>query len=368
MSAVLVVGTLNRPASYFAAANGTGLVVLRVDPETCELSEAHATTGCIDNPSYLCVSPDGRHIYAGSEVEGWKEGLASAYRLEAGSGRLTYLNKQPTLGSITAHLSLDRTGRFLLVANYRMGDPADLPGQALAVLPLAADGSLRPACASAALTGSGPDPVRQEQPHAHCVLPSPDNRILLLADLGADRVLSYRFDAATGTLDPEPASSLSLPHGSGPRHLLWDASGRRAYLTLELTSRLAVLDYEPATGRLSLAQTVPALPDGVPGASTASDLQFGPGGRFLYSANRGHDSIAMFAVSADDGRLAPLGHVPAGGRTPRNLAVDPAQRFLLAACQDDDLISRFAIDPVTGGLAPLAPFAIGTPLCMKFAG
>lgn len=363
MAAYLFVGCLNREAPYFQGARGKGIAVFAFDPETGAATAVTEATG-VDNPTFLAVHPSNGCVYAISEVFGWAEGVVSAYRFDPAKGRLVYLNKQPTLGSIAAHASFDRSGRYLFVANYAIGDPDELPGKSIAVFPVRADGGLDPAVASAAYTGSGPNAARQERPHAHCIFPTPDNRFVVVADLGTDRLIAHPFDAATGALSAGVESR--LPPGAGPRHFVFHPNGRLAFVINELDSTIAALSFDAATGRLTVVDTVSALP-GVEGIeSHCSSLQISPDGRFLYGANRGHDSIVIHAVDAATGRLAFVGFAPSGGRTPRDHMIDPSGRWLLACNQNSDVVTVFAVDQATGTLKDAGrPIAVGTPMCAR---
>lgn len=360
------VGTLNREADYLPATEpGPGLAVMAFDEATGALSPLHETGG-IDNPSYLTLDAAGRTLYAVSEVSGWHEGVVTAYRIDARTGALTYINKQATRGSISAHVSIDRSGRWLLVANYRLGPDGLRPPQAVCVLPIEADGGIGPAACSVAHAGHGPDAARQEGPHPHCALASPDNRFVLVADLGIDRIVVYRFDAETGALAPAEPPYVQLAPGGGPRHLAFHPSARFLYVTDELASSVTALAWDGAMGALAPLHTVSALPPGDWPGNTCSDIAISPDGRFLYAANRGHHSIAMFAIDAGTGQLAPLGHHPVLGETPRQMTLDPSGRFLLVANQGSGQIVVLARDPDTGLLSDSAQrAAIGTPMCVK---
>ena len=359
----LYVGCCNRPTPYFASANGRGIAAFVFD-EASGAAEPLGVTEGIDNPTFLSVDGDGRALHANSEVFGWDEGTVSAYAVDLASGALAYLEKQPSRGSITAHHSRDRTGRFLLVANYGMGPVEGRPNRSLAILPIRAGGGLAPAVAEATHHGQGPDAGRQERPHAHCVLATPDNRFLAVADLGIDQLVLYRFDAATGAI--EPAGALDLPPGCGPRHFVFDAAGRFAYLVNELGSSVASLRFDAAAGAFSLLGLELTVPAAAAGSNHCSQIRLSPAGRFLYVANRGHDSLSILRIDAD-GRAVLQGTVPSGGRTPRHFAFDPSGRFLAVANQDSDRISLFAVDAATGALVPTGrDIATGTPTCIAF--
>jgi 6-phosphogluconolactonase len=364
MPTLAFVGSLNRAAPYFQSANGAGLSVLRFDEATGALTHLSDTAG-IDNPSYLTVDAAGAYLYATSEVFGWHEGVVTAYRIDAAAGTLTYINKQPTRGSISAHASFDRTGKWLLVANYRIGEDGARPPQALVVYPIEADGGLGAPVSSVGHVGSGPNAERQEGPHPHCALASPDNRHILVADLGIDRIAVYAFDATTGALAPRPA--VQLAPGSGPRHLAFHPSGRFVYVINELESSVTALAWDAADGRLAPLQTVPTLPADFAGESHCSDVQVSPDGKFLYGANRGHDSIFVAAIDADSGRLTSLGTHPTLGATPRQFALDPGAKFLVVANQNADLLAVLSRDDTTGALSDSGQsLTIGTPMCVKF--
>ena len=212
----VVVGTLTRDAPYFQGARGKGITVFAFDEKSGQLTQL-SEKGGVDNPTYVTVHEGNRCVYANSEVFGWNEGTVSAYRLDPRTGSLLYLNKQPALGSILAHNSLDRTGRFLFVANYSVyAEPDDsLPDQSVVVMPIREDGGLGSPVCSRSHSGSGPNAARQERSHAHCVLASPDNRHVLVADLGIDQLVVYRFDAASGVPVGGEADVLHYEGGSG---------------------------------------------------------------------------------------------------------------------------------------------------------
>ena len=361
---LMVVGSLNRPTPPFEHANGVGLSVLAFDGETGRLRLV-AEERSIDNPTFLCADPATSCVYATSEVPHWHEGTVTAYRYDPARRRLVYVNKQTSLGSVAAHCSLDAASRTLLVANYGGVPEGEGPDRAIAALPLGPDGRLGAASASVAHRGRGTDPERQERPHPHCVLPSPDGRFVVVADLGLDLLASYRW--GPDGLSPEPVAVTRLPDGSGPRHLAFGPDGGLALLVCELASTVSSLRFDAATGGFAVIDTVPALPASA-GLSHASDIRVHPGGRRVYAANRGHDSIVDMALDPATGRLAVMGHRACGGRTPRNLALDPAGRHLLVANQNGDAIAVFRLAG-DGALGPQVElFPIGTPMCIAVLG
>lgn len=363
----VVVGSLNRDAPYFQGARGKGITVLAFDTATGALTKLSEKPG-VDNPTFLSVHEGNGCVYATSEVFGWNEGTISAYKLDPATGKLAYINKQSSLGSIIAHNSFDRTGKFLLAANYSVyAEPEDSqPDQAVVVMPIRADGGLGAPVSSRAHSGTGPNAARQERSHAHCVLVSPDNKHAIVNDLGIDQVVVYRFDANTGALTPT-GTSFKMPPGAGPRHFAFHPSGKFAYVINELASTVAALAFDASKGAFTLLHDLPALPAGYGEESHCADLHATPDGRFLYGSNRGHDSLAIYAIDQATGRLSLVGHQSTLGKTPRNFAIDPAGQFIIVANQNSDTLVVFRIGS-DGRLSDTGQRAdIGTPMCVKFA-
>jgi 6-phosphogluconolactonase len=359
---LMVVGSLNRKAPYFKNANGVGLTVYRFDQDTGATEWLCEERG-IDNPAYLSVDPRHGTLYANSEVFGWHEGTVTAYRYDAAARRLHYINKQASLGSITAHNSLDPEGRHLLVANYSMTAPGEGPDRALVVYPLREDGGLDAPVASVTHIGQGPNAERQERSHAHCALTSPDGRYAIVADLGLDALLTYAF-GPDGQLSGQAVATTSLPPGAGPRHFVFHPNNRLAVVICELDSTLSSMRYD--NGRFEVIETVSAVPAGAETTSRCSDIQIHPNGRFIYGANRGHDSIVIFSLDAENGHLSLIGHHPCGGDMPRHMAIDPSGKFLVVANQNGDNLTLLAIDPDHGTLSDAGTIEHGTPMCVKF--
>ena len=312
----------------------------------------------IESPAFLCLSPDGRFLYAASEVPERAEGVIGAYAVSPGDGMLEPLGFQGMGGAWASYLTTDPRGRALLLSDYGDGRVALLP-----VLP---DGRLGEVASAVQHSGSGPDPVRQDGPHAHCIVVSPDDRFAFAADLGADRIFGYRCD--WDRLELVPHREWRTAAGSGPRHLVFAPDGRHAYLVGELDSTVTTMASDAADGTFAPLDTLPLLPDGFDGQSTGADIHVHPSGRFLYCSNRGHDSITTFAIDPASGRLAPLGHRSSEGHTPRNFAISHDGRFLLAGNQDSDTIVTMPIDPDTGLLGEtVAVTEVPTPACLVFA-
>jgi 6-phosphogluconolactonase len=356
------VGGCNRPTPYFASANARGVGCFAFDEDSGKCIPLNVTEG-IDNPTFLAADPAGRRLYAGSEVHGWNEGTVSAYDIDLSTGGLRYINKQPTRGSTVAQFSFDRTGRFLLVVNYAAIATSERPDRSLVVFPIA-NGEIGPAAADARHSGSSVDAARQERSHAHAVLASPDNRFLLVSDLGLDKIIVYRFDAARGAI--QRSSELDLPPGSGPRHFLFHPRLPLVYLSNELSSTVATLGYNAGAGELSLLDVTPAIPEAAPGQNACAEICLGPDARWLYVSNRGHDSVSVMAVDSMTGRLRPRGAFPSGGKTPRHFALDPSGRFFVVANQDSDNLSIFEIEQADGSLKLVSSVAAGTPTSVCF--
>ncbi|WP_102959471.1 lactonase family protein [Mangrovicella endophytica] len=358
---LLFVGCLNRPAPYFKAAHGKGIAVFSFDEES-GTARLLSEVDDIDNPTFLTVDAARSMLYATSEVFNRKEGIAAAYRIDPTAGQLAYVNMQPTQGSIAAQSSLGRDGRFLLVANYGMGSGG--PDRSVVALPIRTDGGLAPAAGSASHAGHGPNPERQERPHAHSIYEVAGGPDCLVADLGLDQIISYRLDAdgmltQTGTTALEP--------GAGPRHLAISHDGALVLAVNELNSTVQSLRRH-ADGQLERLAVASTLPAGFAGHSHCSEIQLSPDERFVYVANRGDDSIAILEVDRGTGALTPLGHVPCGGTTPRHMSLTPSGRHLLVANQDSDAVAVFRRDADKGGLEDTGTrIPLGTPMCVRLA-
>ena len=353
----LAVGSLNREAPYFQGARGEGLSIFSFDEGRLEWARV-VSTSTIDNPTFLSVDAASGIVYANSEVFGWHEGTVSAFRFSREMNTLTYLNKQPTLGSIAAHNMVSRDRRFVLVANYAMGGEG--PDRSVVVLPVLGDGSLGPAAASVRLDGGlGPVADRQERPHAHMVSEVPEGGSVLVADLGLDQVIEYRL---SGDGQLMRTAGVALPAGAGPRHVAQHRNGRYVYVSNELDSTVSFILRQP--GGMTVEQTLPTTRPGA--QSHGADIHLSPDGRFLYCSNRGEDSIASFMVDQATGHLTLRDIVPSGGATPRNFALTPSGRHVLVANQNGDAIVIFRREEETGALTDSGRrIEIGTPVCVR---
>jgi len=346
----------------YTGEKGRGIYVSHFDPRTGHLSSAELAAET-KNPSFLAVHPKQHVLYAVGEVDefgGRETGSVSAYCFDAKSGSLTFLNQQPSAGTSPCHVAVDATGRCVLVANYGNGSSA--------ALPLRPDGSLGPPATVIQHHGSSVNPQRQEGPHAHFITPDPANRLVLVCDLGLDQVLLYRFEPAKSSLTASDPPTVALKGGAGPRHLAFAPNGRRMYVINEMGSSLTPFAYDAKNAVLTEVQTISTLPAGFKGQSTCAEVQVHPSGKFVYASNRGHDSIAIFAVDSRTSMLTLIGHEPTRGKTPRHFALAPDGRWLLAGNQDFNEIVVFSVDSRTGKLSASGPtLKVDSPVCIVFA-
>lgn len=347
--------------TYTQGGKSKGIYLLEMDPETGKLTPKGAVAE-VANPSFLAIHPNRRYLYAVGEISdfaGKKSGAVNAFSIDSGTGVLTLLNQQPSVGAGPCHLIVDRSGKNVLVANYG--------GGSVAALPLAADGRLGEASAFIQHEGKSVNPRRQEGPHAHSINVDRANRFAFAADLGLDKVLIYRLDSSKGTLSPNDPPAGVVPPGSGPRHFAFHPNGRYAYVINEISSTVTGFAFDSKSGALNPLQTLSTLPAEYRGGGGTAEVQVHPSGKFLYGSNRGHDSIAIFAINAGTGMLSPAGHQLTGGKTPRNFGIDPTGAFLLAANQNSDTIVVFRIDAQTGALSPAGhQVEVPSPVCVKF--
>lgn len=335
-----------------------GIYAGRFDPETGKLGELTLAAETA-NPSFVALSPDRRFLYAvsegaGAEFNGKPSGSVNAYAINPADGNLTALNSAASAGRGPCHLSVTPDGKTVLVANYSSG--------IVAALPVNTDGRIGAPAAFDQHEGHSIHPGRQKGPYAHSIYASADGRFAFSADLGTDKVYTYKLSPLL-----EPASEVALEPGSGPRHLALSADGRRAYVINELANTITTFTVDPVSGALTPLQSVSTLPGDFTGKSTTAEVVVHPNGRFVYGSNRGNDSIAIFNVSPTDGTLTPAGHVPTQGRTPRNFSLSPDGRWLIAANQDGDSLVIFSVDANTGALSPTGQkVTVGAPVCVRF--
>ncbi len=345
----------------YTGAKSKGIYCTRFDAATGKLTppELAAET---KNPSFLAVHPNGRFLYAVGELSGsngLRAGAVSAFRIDAKTGKLTLLNRQPSGGTGPCHLSVDQSGKCVLAANYGSGS--------VVALPLQKDGSLEKAVCAIQHHGSSVNPQRQAGPHAHFIIPDPAERFALACDLGLDQVLVYRFDPAGCTLSANEPPAVSIKPGSGPRHLAFHPKGRLAYLISEISSTFTGFTYNEKLGVLEEFQTVSTLPPDFKGKSAGAEIQIHPSGKFLYGSNRGHDSIVVFAIDQKSGKLTYVEHQSSQGKIPRHFLFDPSGKWLLVENQDSSNVVVFRVAAKTGRLTPTTEVVeVGSPVCAVF--
>ena len=352
---LLYVGT------YTEGGRSDGIHVVRMDTGSGRLRLAGAVNAGA-NPSFLAIHPNGDVLYAVNEVTTHGDrasGAVSAFAIDRDTGSLTRLGEQPSGGGAPCYVSVDRTGRALLVANYA--------GGSVALLPIRAGGALAPASHVAQHRGSGPDEARQKGAHAHCIVADPTNRFALAADLGIDRVLVYHLDPDAGSLRHVEGGDAQLQPGAGPRHIAFHPTLPLLFVAGELDSTVTTLRFDAERGALTPLKSDSTLPAGWSGTSHAADIHVAPSGRSLYISNRGHDSVAVFSVAEATGALALEQVVPTSGDWPRNFTLDPSGRWLLVANQRSGTVVVFARDEESGHLTPTGErIAIPSPVCLRF--
>ncbi len=346
--------------SAFASGDKAGIHAFQFDSKTGALKPLHRTTD-LQNPFFLAVSHDKHFLYAidaknfGDKVDEF----VAAYSIEGRSGQLKRLNQQSSRGTSSCYLDTDATGKVVVVANYSSGSVASLP--------VKADGSLGEAASFIQHSGSSVDPARQKGPNAHSIVISPDNRFALAADLGIDKIMNYRLDAATATLSPNEAQPFAkMAPGSGPRHMVFHPNGKRLYVISEIKNTVTLFDYATETGMLTERQTISTVPADFTGKSYTADLKITPDGKFLYGTNRGHDSIAAYRIE-EDGKLSLISIEPSLGKGPQNLLINPDGRWLLCANMPGNSVVVFQIDPQSGKIKPSGePVEMPMPSCIRW--
>ncbi|MBC8244220.1 MAG: lactonase family protein [Verrucomicrobia bacterium] len=332
--------------------------LFQLDLADGSLKKLSAVDG-LKNPSFLKIHPSGRYLYTVNEVstfDGKRSGGVTAFALDVQAGKLTRLNQQPSGDTGPCHLTVDATGKFVLVAHYGGGSTS--------VLPVKDDGSVGAVVSQIKHTGSSVTP-RQKAPHAHAVHVGPNNQFAFAPDLGIDKVLVFRFDEKTGAITETKFGGAKLEPGSGPRHFGFHPSGKFAYVINELKQTVTAFRYRAKRGRLQTLQTVSTVPHPVEGNSTA-ELLVHPSGKFLYGSNRGHNSIAMFRIDQKTGKLTALGHEATRGEIPRNFGIDPTGQYLLAANQRSNNVAVFRINQDTGKLKFTGnEIQLSKPVCVR---
>jgi 6-phosphogluconolactonase len=329
----------------YTSKGGRGIHRLRMDSETGGIL-SHDLVAETANPSFLAIHPGGGFLYCVNELfefSGKESGAVSSFRVDRPSLGLSEINQVASGGALPAHLSVDRSGKNLLLANYQ--------GAQSAIFRLNDDGSIGPRTAFVQHHGQSVHATRQTQAHPHSLNLDPDERFVLVPDLGTDQILVSGFDPRRGSLTPNDPPFAPVKPGSGPRHLAFHPSGRFAFVICELTSEIACFSYDPAEGRLSAIQKVSILPASPAPENFSAEIAFHPGGRFLYGSVRGSNMIAAVSVDQTSGRMAVVEHAASQGLTPRHFAIEPTGRFMLVANQGSHTVAVLRIAPDSGKLS-----------------
>lgn len=314
------------------------------------------------NPSFLAIHPNQHLLYAVNEVDnvdGKRGGAITGFIIDAKAGKLTRINDASTGGAGPCHLSVDRSGKYVLAANYS--------GGSVCAVAINEKGELGKQTAFIQHTGSSVNKDRQNEPHAHSINLDLQNHFAVAADLGLDKVFVYKFDPNNGTLSPNNPPFAQVAPGSGPRHFAFHPNGRNAYVINEIACTVTAFSYTQDQGTLKELQTISTLPHGVAKGDSTAEVQVHPSGRFLYGSNRGNNSIAAFSIEPLTGKLKHIANESTRGKTPRNFGIDPTGTYLIAANQDSDTLAVFKIDQTTGALHGVGDTVPAPkPVCVKF--
>jgi 6-phosphogluconolactonase len=345
----------------YTTGKSEGIYVYRMNAKSGQLTTV-ATVKGVTNPSFLIIDKSGRRLFCVNEMQqfnGKPGGAISSFAVDRATGNLKFLSQRPSLGADPCHLVLDNTGKYVIAANYT--------GGSVVVLPVLQDGSLGAATDFIQHKGSSVNRDRQEGPHAHCVAVDPANRFVLVADLGLDKIMTYRLNPSEGRLGPNDPPWVDAKPGSGPRHIVFHPNGTYLYSVNELDSTVTAFSWDSQRGALKSRQTVSALPAGFSGSNTCAEIELTPSGRYLYASNRGHDSLAIFSVNSNDGSLNLVGRQATLGKTPRSFGIDSEGKFLVAANQGTDSLVSFQLDSATGKLDPVGQkVEVPSPVCVQF--
>lgn len=342
----------------FTYGQGQGIYASRLDVKAGTLSEPRLVADAVD-PNYLTLHRNLPVLYAvaGSmPPEKRQAGSIAAFKIDAATGNLTPLNQIATGGRDAVYIDVNAQGTLAIAAHYSSAS--------VVAAKLDNDGRPMNVTSRAEQTGSSVNPKRQQHAYPHSITFDPAGKFAFSPDLGADKVFIYRVDG--DELKPNDPASISIAPGSGPRHMVFDAAAKHAYLVNELSSTISVLNYESATGALALAQTIGTLPADFSGSNTGADIRLHPSGKFLYASNRGHESLAAFAVNSADGTLTLIGHSAVQVKMPRGFAIDPSGNYLLAAGQQSDSVALFSIDSESGNLLLKGLIKAPKPVCVTF--
>ncbi|HLN02040.1 MAG TPA: lactonase family protein [Bryobacteraceae bacterium] len=367
------VGTYSSPEGPEGSkGRGHGIYLFEVNQSTGALKQREVFQND-SNPAWLAFDPSRKHLYSANETptfQGAASGSASAYSIDRSTGRLTLLNTVSSEGAGPAHMSVHPSGKYALIANYGGGTVAVLPIRPNGELGPATDvkhneGTLGPVHAASAPPGSFAI-SGHDHPHAHMILSDPTGQFVLASDLALDQILIWKFDLVKGTLTPNDPPFVALPPGDGPRHFTFHPNGRWFYSLQEEASTVVLFDYDAARGRLTARQTLSSLPKGFAGTNFTSEILISPDAKFVYAANRLHDSIAWFSI-ASNGELTFAGEEWTRGDYPRSFNIDPTGNFLYSCNQRSDAVATFRVNKKTGALTFTGQYTpVGTPAIIVF--
>lgn len=342
----------------YAEAQSSGVYVYEFNQETGAMKRLDEVAG-LKNPTFLNVDAAGYKLYSIAEQtleSGDRVGAAVSFSINPETGKLTELNREVNLDATTCHIQRDSASKFVIVSSYHGGK--------VGLVALKQDGTLGSLMDEKQHEGHGPDPERQEGPHVHSAFFSPDERYLFVNDLGLDRIKAYTLDKEQGKLVYHGETITEA--GAGPRHLAFHPSGSLAFVINELNSTIVSYRYDAEKGKLEPIQSVSTLPEDFNGESITAEIVVSPDGRFVYGSNRGHDSIVVFAVDSESGKLSLVQHISSGGGHPRNFALTPDGSFLIAANRDSNNLVSFRVDQESGKLQPTGESAeVSKPVCVK---
>ena len=332
-----------------------GIYVFKLDPSDGGLTPLQIVPA--SNPSFVALDPNQTHLYSVNEDD---PGRVSAYAINSANGGLTFLNSALANGQFTTHINVHPSGQYFYAANYGTGN--------FPVFRILANGSIGPRTDTfqSVGNGTGPNPARQEGPHAHQILTDVGGRHVFGVDLGADKVNALNLDLLTGLFSPNTVPFVPVASGSGPRHMAFHPDGKHAYVLDELASSITVFDYDPVRGAFIWKQTLSTLPDNFTGTNTTAEIRVHPTGQFVYNTNRGHNSVTMYSVDTATGELDVIGWESTRGEWPRGMNIDPSGTFLYAANQNTDTIAVFRIQLANGKLKFSTSVNTPTPVDVEF--
>jgi 6-phosphogluconolactonase len=353
---IMYVGTYTAPQS-----SAKGIYAYRFDAKTGKAAPLGLMAET-PNPTFLAIHPNGKYLYAINEVntfQGKPAGSVTAYSIDRATGKLTELNQVSSASPGPCHLIVDATGKTVFVANYA--------GGSFASFPILEGGKLGEAASFVQLKGTGSDKSRQGEPHGHSVNLPKNNKFMLGADLGTDKVMIYKVDAANSKITPSDPPFAMVKPGSGPRHLVIAPDQKHVYVLSEMASAVTTFDFDAGTGAMKEIDMVSALPADYKGKSTSAEIEIDARGRFVYTSNRGHDSIAVFAVDPKTAKLSLIQNQSTGGAIPRAFVLDPSGNYIVAGNQNTNNIAIFKIDGATGKLSPTGEkLELGAPVTFAF--